>query len=462
MVAAFCAFLTAGVPPARAQALGVIDQRLREGVVRISAAGPEGTIEVGTGIVVGVQGTVVYIATALHVLAGPEEGWDRTGFDRDPARIEVGVVFFQQPGLRFAGRIFPRWDRKLDLAVVTIDDPRVAQLGVGVAFAISSHNVLQPPYGALAIGQPERVPWAVAEVSVTGGDTGQVLMAGARLGKGFSGGALLDQRRQVLIGMLQSVSLQGNRALPMTLAAERMRAWGVPLGLHAANVSAPMVRVPGGSFTMGSRQGPEDVRRERVITLDAYYIDRYEVTTREFRRFVEETGYAYVAGLPTCHFNEADSADLPMNCATWHDAQAFARWAGKALPTEAQWEYAARGSSGGPLPWGGGPMRAGDAAIDLPKASRGGSYFRDVSIFGVMDMLGNVSEWTADWYAAPYAGEAQQRNPQGPTQGEDRVIRGASYGSDLGRASLVRRHRDLPENGRSKLAYGFRCVLPGS
>jgi formylglycine-generating enzyme required for sulfatase activity len=445
-----------------ASAQAGFDPRAREGVVRISVTRPDGESDVGAGIVVGVQGSIVYVATALHVLSGPEESWDRTGFDRTPDRTVVSVLFAQQPGLTFAGRILPRWDRRLDLAVVTVDDPRTAQLGVSIGFALGGANVLQTPYRALAIGHPGRTSWAVSEVAVTEVDRGQVRMADARLDRGYSGGALLDQRRGMLVGMLQAVSVSGSRALTMETVVQQLRAWNVPIGLGAANVNTPMVRIQGGTFTMGSRYGPNDAQRERAVTLDAYYMDKYEVTAREFRRFVEESGYIYETNLPTCNYNTPANADLPMNCVTWFDAQAFARWAGKALPTEAQWEFAARGPSGRLLPWGNGTIAPGDAAVGVPQVALGGSFPKDVSAFGVADMLGNVSEWTADWYARSYFGDSDPRSPTAPIDGEDRVIRGASYSSEPERASLLRRHRDLPDSGRRKLTYGFRCVLNGS
>lgn len=437
----------------------VREQRLREGTALIAVTRPDGTDDIGTGITVGAQDSTVYLATALHVLAGPEDTWDRTQWERTPERIGVEVEFPQDPGRRYRGRIFPRWDRKIDLAVVIVDDARLPRLGIGVAFGVGSATALQPPYAATALGHPDRKSWLAAPTRVTAVSGDSIVLGGARLGPGFSGGPLLDAARQVLVGMMRTMSIEGNRATSMQLVASRLREWRVPHGLQEARVSSPMIRVPTGKFVLGSRSGAPDVQREREVFVDAFFIDKYEVTVTEFRRFVDETGYAYASGLPTCDFARPGHEHYPMNCVTWQDAKAFAAWAGKVLPTEAQWEKAARGPSGASWPWGSAPPAEGDAAVEVQWPVPGGSFKRDTSPYGIADMLGNVAEWVGDWYGDQYQ-EVASRNPSGPVEGEDRVIRGGSFSSERTRANLVHRHRDLPDNGRKKLEYGFRCALP--
>jgi formylglycine-generating enzyme required for sulfatase activity len=436
------------------------ERRLREGTALLAVTRPDGTDDIGTGITVGSQDSTIYLATALHVVAGPENTWDSTRWERAPERINIEVEFPQDPGRRYRGKLFPRWDSKLDLAVVVVEDARLSKLGIGVAFGIGSPAALQAPYAATALGHPDRRSWLAADARVTDVSGDSIVLGGSSLGRGFSGGPLLDARRQLLIGMMKTISIEGNRAASMPLIANRLREWQIPHGLREAKVSSPMVRVPAGRFVMGSRFGPADAQPEREIFLDAFFIDKYEVTVAEFRRFVDDTGYTYVPGIVTCNFSRPGFEHHPINCITWHDAQAFASWAGKSLPTEAQWEKAARGPSGALWPWGDTPPKEGDAAVDIQLATHGGSFRRDISPYGIADALGNVSEWVADWYGDQYQGISTSRNPSGPAKGEDRVIRGGSFSSDRTRANLVRRHKDLPENGRQKLEYGFRCVLP--
>jgi formylglycine-generating enzyme required for sulfatase activity len=258
-----------------------------------------------------------------------------------------------------------------------------------------------------------------------------------------------------------------------------------------------MVSVPGGTFSMGSAAGEGDDReRPRTrVTLDPYCIDRTEVTVGMYQQCVQSGPCAPAP--PTvqarffrradiaswsqfCNAERNDRLEHPINCVDWEQADAYCRWSGGRLPTEAEWEYAARGSDGRRYPWGNarpGPTRLnalggeglpGFAALGLTfqqKMYDGddgwlatapvGSYPSGATRSGVVDLAGNVSEWTSDWYG-PYAGRAAS-NPQGASPSELRVTRGGGWFDDevdtvrgASRSAIAPgdRHHDL----------GFRCA----
>lgn len=196
-----------------------------------------------------------------------------------------------------------------------------------------------------------------------------------------------------------------------------------------------MILIPAGEFTMGDNtrynwtfllayniyDGPE-----HVVYLDAYYIDKYEVTNEQYKKFVEETGYR----MPRC-WNDArfNRPNQPVVGVTWDDAVAYVRWSGKRLPTEAEWEKAARGTDKRLWPWGNkfdkgkcNVWESGEAGLRETKPV--GSFENGKSPYGCYDMAGNVWEWCADYYDQNYYYASPSKNPQGPETGLQRVIRG--------------------------------------
>lgn len=316
--------------------------------------------------------------------------------------------------------------------------------------------------------------------------------------------------------------------------------------------TAGMIRMDGGRFKMGSDQGHDDEKPVHEVRLDPFLIDKHEVTNRQFAAFVEDTGfvtraerdgYAWgflegdsdfrkIEGANWRHPDGPDSSyedrlDHPVVNVTWHDAAAYAQWAGKRLPTEAQWEYAARSGGGGhvtadpsrqsgPAPrhhaedehthaghaHGDEPhQRDGDAAEaphpsadghgghPHPDAQAGSSLDRlihanvwhgafprtrkridgsftttPVGAFaaneaGVHDMIGNVWEWTADWYAGDYYAHSPTENPSGPKRGDKRVARGGSWFCSPEYCAAYNSHyrgASPPEQAFNNV--GFRCV----
>jgi formylglycine-generating enzyme required for sulfatase activity len=258
-------------------------------------------------------------------------------------------------------------------------------------------------------------------------------------------------------------------ALVLVVASSACSAW------HPAPSPEPpagMVLIPAGPFWMGSdardgvvgiEVGVDELPRHRV-TLPAYYIDRYEVTNAQYARFIEATGSTY---LPA-PWRERDALrqepNHPVSDTDWYDADTYCRWAGKRLPTEAEWEKAARGPDGSAYPWGGvfSPDHANTLEAGLGWSRPVGSYPEGVSTYGVEDLIGNVWEWTSSWYE-PYPGSTLMRSAFGQT---NRVLRGGSWGvpvQPFGRAT----HRHAPElfaiNDRDTdwhtgYDVGFRCA----
>jgi formylglycine-generating enzyme required for sulfatase activity len=226
---------------------------------------------------------------------------------------------------------------------------------------------------------------------------------------------------------------------------------------------SPMVEIPAGEFWMGV-DGPiglDDERPRHTVWLDAYAIDRYEVTTRQYAKLLDATGRSVPEQWDTV--NVLAHGTRPVVGVTWDDARLYCKWAGKRLPTEAEWEKAARGTDERRYPWGNTdptPERA-NFALGLRFSYNQalfpvGQFEKGKSPYGVYDMAGNVYEWVEDWYFGDYYGQSPERNPAGPASGEFRVMRGGSW-SDLGKYLLTYSRFKLPPDSRN--AYtGFRCA----
>ncbi|WP_447975020.1 formylglycine-generating enzyme family protein [Nitrospira sp. Kam-Ns4a] len=244
-----------------------------------------------------------------------------------------------------------------------------------------------------------------------------------------------------------------------------------------------MVLVPAGWFLMGSDKRvdrlayPSEMPQRRVY-LDAFEIDKYEVTTVQFLRFALATGrpplvdWRYDGG----NFQEA-MATHPVMHVTWYDADAYCRWAGKRLPTEAEWEKAARGEDGRIYPWGNqpaglsranfgrtglsGPVRDRPERLLLyPPIISVNKYENAVSPYGVFQMSGNVAEWVADWYDREYYKKAPDRNPKGPAQGTQKAFRGGGWIDSTPTVRAAQRNGADPTTKMNWL--GFRCARDAS
>mgnify|MGYP001498885798 FL=1 len=224
-----------------------------------------------------------------------------------------------------------------------------------------------------------------------------------------------------------------------------------------------MVQIAEGPFIMGSRDDDSDPdeRPEHQAYLKTYYIDKKEVTQDEYNRFAKMTKRPK----RKIEVFEDDPAKLlkpenPVIAVTWDDAQAYCKWAGKRLPTEAEWEKAARGEGKRRYPWGD-EFVVGYANIDGTEdgfryLAPPGSFEGGRSPFGLYDMTGNVAEWVADFYEENYYQKAPYRDPKGPDQGEQRVIRGGSWRETKRNARPSKRFQAKP--WRHDITVGFRCA----
>ncbi len=215
------------------------------------------------------------------------------------------------------------------------------------------------------------------------------------------------------------------------------------------NIFVPdgMVLISAGEFIQGAWQYPDEIP-ERVVYLDDFLIDKYPVTEQQYLEFVKETGHAKPKGIT--------NSKKPVVNINWHDANAYAKWKQRRLPTEAEWEKAARGTDGRIWPWGNRYIRANVGIARGFKIKPVGSNKEGASPYGIFDMGENVEEWVNDWYSAKYYKSATNRNPQGPSSGTYKVVKGADgyfpYG--LGR-SAYRGFRALGAVG----SIGFRTAL---
>lgn len=228
------------------------------------------------------------------------------------------------------------------------------------------------------------------------------------------------------------------------------------LALMSADVE-PMVAVPRGPFLRGSRDddplGREEERPMRELDLGAFYIDRNPVTVAQFRRFLDGTQTPPPPGWE--RHNEIGSH--PVVFVTWHEADAYARWSGVRLPTEAEWEKAARGSDGRQFPWGDDPPSPRQAHFGgKSSADSVGQRPEGASPYGAQDMAGNVFEWVADWYSKTYYAEAPEQDPPGPDDGRKRVLRGGSFVHEAFALRCATRGRYAPEERRAN--HSFRCA----
>ena len=247
-----------------------------------------------------------------------------------------------------------------------------------------------------------------------------------------------------------------------------------------AQDAADMIRIPAGTFTMGSDTRAADEKPKHKVYLDAYYIGKYEVTNAEYYEFWKlqaDSSQKVPKHTPENFTHLPHIGDWPARAArfpnhpvvgiSWHDANAYAAWKGMRLPTEAEWEKAARGYTDRVWPWGNAvEPHANTAANDDGYENRlapVGSFPKGKSYYGVMDMAGNVWEWTADWYSDVYYGYSTQattkrpkKNPTGPDIGSWRVIRGGSWIDKIARCSTTFRFYLYPNLKTSFV--GFRLA----
>jgi formylglycine-generating enzyme len=231
----------------------------------------------------------------------------------------------------------------------------------------------------------------------------------------------------------------------------------------AEPVQEEMVTIPAGPFVRGTESGGFDERPQRTIRLDAFSIDRHEVTNHYYQQFVLATGHRK-PGLPARYAKsggKVKGTNQPVVYVSWDDATEYCRWKGKRLPTEAEWEKAMRGSDGRLWPWGNKEQANG---ANWARVQDGhevsapvGSFEADKSPYGVMDGAGNVIEWVGDWYDETYFKSSSEQNPPSPEYGTYRVLRGGGYTTTGGDIRITSRSKMMPDFRDETI--GFRCAV---
>ncbi len=233
-----------------------------------------------------------------------------------------------------------------------------------------------------------------------------------------------------------------------------------------------LVYIPAGEFLMGSTDSDtmaySDEKPQHRVSLDAYWIDRTEVTNAMYALCVKSgacqppsSSSSYTRN---SYYGNPQLANYPVIYVDWNEAQAYCSWAGRRLPTEAEWEKAARGTDGRIYPWGNNSPTCslenfwGSNGACVGDTTVTGNYPTGASSYGVQDMAGNVWEWVADWYGDTYYGSSPMSNPTGPDSGQYRVLRGGSWYNSMNLVRSAYRSGDFPS--RRNGLFGFRCVLP--
>jgi formylglycine-generating enzyme required for sulfatase activity len=232
---------------------------------------------------------------------------------------------------------------------------------------------------------------------------------------------------------------------------------------QTAPADTPMVEIPAGEFAMGldGVQALEDERPLHRVWVDRFSMDLHEVATGQYAEFLAATQRP-----APWQWNSVDLAqhrDRPVIGVDWSDADAYCRWKGRRLPTEAEWEKSARGTDGRLYPWGNWVPNKDIANFALGARFSYSqvlvpvqSYERGKSPYGLYHMAGNVWEWVQDWYAVNYYEVSPEQNPQGPEAGQFKVLRGGSW-SDLSKYLLTYGRFKLPPETRNSYT-GFRCA----
>jgi len=216
-----------------------------------------------------------------------------------------------------------------------------------------------------------------------------------------------------------------------------------------------MMYVPAGEFQMGSEDGQDDEKPVHTVYLDAFWIDQTEVTNNMYSQCVQN---GFCESPDGSNFRDSQYTDHPVVYISWENAKTYCEWANARLPTEAEWEKAARGMDGRTYPWG--------EEIDCNMANYSScagtsttevaSYENGKSIYGIYDMVGNVWEWGADWYDEDYYANSPASNPTGPKSGSFRVVRGGAWYDYDNYVRSASRSCDSPSNIYD--FYGFRCA----
>ena len=452
---------------------------LKAGVVKVTAHPPDGIRKQGTGFIVRLEPNLVYIVTAAHVVAG------------DP---QPEIEFFTRRGVPVQADIvgFEGGDEVRGLALLVVKGQENVPSGL-TALALAPSVRLSGGEEITIIGFPRgAAPWAVVKGSIVS-RLGRDIQFAAPINEGNSGGPIV--REAQVVGLVEgqgepfgqgvpAISVQafveGHGVTPLIAGEPPVIAGEPPEPPIVDSVStsapvepkegitrkevAPMVLVPAGQFLRGSpeEEGESDEHPRHRVYLDAFNIDKYEVTTERYAEFLRATRREKPKYWEQVDLNR--HGNRPVVGVNWHDGKAYCEWAGKRLPTEAEWEKAARGTDGLTYPWG---NKAPTSQLINFGKDRSGTFYSDrlqpvdshdpgKSPYGLHHIAGNVGEWVADWYDSKYYEGSPERNPQGPVTGEFRVLRGGAWSDHRMYLRSALRLRDAPTYRDATV--GVRCA----
>jgi formylglycine-generating enzyme required for sulfatase activity len=427
--------------------------RLQSGVVKLTAKPPQGTANVGTGFIVRVDKEAAYIVTAAHVVAG----------DQHP-RVE----FFTKRNLPVTAEVLGLEgdDEVRGLALLVVRGTENLPRGI-MALSLATTARLSGGEDILLIGFPRNAgPWAIVKGNISSRQ-GRDIFFSPSIDSGHSGGPIFQGGK--VVALVGAGSQSVGRGVTVRSVQDYIEGFGIaaqestnsssssmasapsPLPpaatakpesqptAHAREITgkdgAPMALIPAGEFWMGSPdgEGDRDEHPRHQVYLDAFFMDKFEVTVQRYADFIradirwKPEGWDKVVS--------GKHRNLPVVGVEWWDAKTYCEWVGKRLPTEAEWEKAARGTDGRTYPWGNEQPTAKLANFGKKFTSNAyderlawaDSYEAGKSPYGLHHMAGNVWEWTADWYDENYYDKSPGRNPKGPASGEYRVLRGGSW-----------------------------------
>lgn len=212
---------------------------------------------------------------------------------------------------------------------------------------------------------------------------------------------------------------------------------------------------------MGSNlAGRDSENPEHKVQLKAFYMDQYEVTNMQYKDFVDVAGHRTPVHWQNGTF-PAGKGEHPVVNVSWEDARTYAEWAGKRLPSEAEWEWAARGREGREYPWGKQPTQDhSNYSNPESRTTPVNKYPKGVSEFGIWDQSGNVGEWVNDWFEIKYYSRSPESDPKGPAEGDLKVYRGGGYHTNRMDIRAASRHSATPNMYQDYI--GFRCAMDGN
>jgi len=222
----------------------------------------------------------------------------------------------------------------------------------------------------------------------------------------------------------------------------------------------PMIVIPAGDFVMGSEEGGRNEQPTRTVSLSVFQINQFEITQYHYGEFIKATGHRSPLSRYSKNVERFNDMNQPVVYVSWLDAEAFCKWQGARLPTEAEWEKAAKGAGTNSWPWGEEPksiygnfLGAEDGS---PYTAFVGSFSKDQSSYHVYDMAGNAQEWISDWYDELYYEKGTAQNPKGPDRGDMKTLRGGSWNDSYLSGRVAARIKMFPDYRDTTV--GFRCA----